>query len=428
MSVTAVIGAQWGDEGKGKIVDLLAQDADMVVRFNGGNNAGHTIVNEIGEFKLHIIPAGIFNMQTLNIVGAGCAVHAPTFVQELNELIEAGVQPRNLLVSAKAHLVMPWHVMLDEAQEKKRSRKEELGTTRRGIGPVFSDKYARRGLRAGDLLVPSAFKRKFYDIYDEKKRELVHVYDYDGKLPSAKKLYDEYMSYALWLADFIEDVEKFIWQYADDGMDILLEGAQAVLLGINHGTYPFVTSSDGGVSDALAGSGLNFKQIDEVIAVVKAYSTRIGAGAFPTKATPQIDELLRTAGNEYGATTGRPRMCGWLDLPLLRYASRLNGFTSFAVTKLDILNELDEIKVGTGYKCSEKKNTFCKHAQCGLNGRPARLETVDNWHNTKRTSQARHREDLPDAANAYVELIEEVLRCPAKFISVGPHRDSTIHC
>jgi len=157
MSVTAVIGAQWGDEGKGKIVDLLAQDADMVVRFNGGNNAGHTIVNEIGEFKLHIIPVGIFNMQTLNIVGAGCAVHAPTFVQELNELIEAGVQPRNLLVSAKAHLVMPWHVMLDEAQEKKRSRKEELGTTRRGIGPVFSDKYARRGLRAGDLLVPSAF-------------------------------------------------------------------------------------------------------------------------------------------------------------------------------------------------------------------------------------------------------------------------------
>lgn len=428
MSVRVVIGSQWGDEGKGKIVDSLAQGADMVVRFNGGNNAGHTVINEHGEFKLHIVPSGIFNPKTLNVIGAGCAIHAPTFVQEFQDLIKAGIQPTNLFISAKAHLVMPWHVLLDEAQEMKRGKKEQIGTTRRGIGPVFADKYARRGLRAGDLLSPFDFRKRFLEIYDEKRRELVYVYEYSDKLPSSKKIYEEYMDSAEWLIDFIGDAENIVWEYMDSGRNILLEGAQAVLLGINHGTYPYVSSSDAGVSDAIVGSGVPWNKIDEVIAVVKAYPTRIGTGAFPTKANCRADKLLREAGNEYGATTGRPRMCGWLDLPLLRYAARLNGFTSFAVTKLDVLSKMSGIKVGTGYTCKDKGVGSCTHAACGLNNQSAILEAVDSWHDAGDISSARSREELPKAANAYIDLIEEALQCPPQFISVGPHRDQTIHC
>jgi len=430
MPVTAVIGTQWGDEGKGKIVDLLAQDADMVIRFNGGNNAGHTIENEHtkdmpeGVAKLHIVPAGVFNSKTLNVIGAGTAVHIPTLAREISELRSGGLSVDNLIISKKAHLVMPWHVLLDEAEELKRSPRNKIGTTKRGMGPVFSAKHARKGFRAGDLL-KADFRDRFFDQYNEYELMLQILYRH-WDIPNPSSMYREFMEYAEQIRGLIHNAENEIDAYLNGGSNILLEGAQAVLLDIDHGTYPFCTSSACTIAAASQGSGIPANRIDERIGVVKAYSTRVGPGAFPTRLEGAMDNKLREWGREYGATTGRPRACGWLDLPLLSYANRLNDFTSIAVTKIDILDNLQQFYVGVGYKnCSEHEQVVCEDASCGLEeDSQAALRLVDGW-NSDITGVTKYSR-LPKKARAYVRSIEDAMSTKARFISVGPHRDQTI--
>lgn len=424
MGVRAVIGTQWGDEGKGGIVDYLAQDADMVIRFSGGNNAGHTVINEQGEFKLHIVPVGIFNPKTTCIIGTGTVVHLETLVDELRELHERGISADNLFISRKAHLVMPWHIWQDEAEEAQRNHQDKIGTTKRGMGPVFADKAARLGLRAGDLLDFDAFEKKFHEIYNEKMRVLSGVYgDFTFVRPYPGQILERYKTLLEDVRDFIVDTESLAWDALDKGQNILLEGAQAVLLGIDHGTYPYVTSSNCGIAQAAEGSGIPPNMINEVIGVVKAYTTRVGAGAFPTKAQDKDDERLREQGKEYGATTGRPRMCGWVDLPLLEYAARLNGFTSIVITKLDVLSDFDRIPFGKGYHC-EKHGDSCTNGLCGLEGQKARYGSAKGW--KVNIENTRHWDELPDLAQRYVRRIEKAMRCPAQLISVGPERDQII--
>lgn len=432
MPVTAVIGAQWGDEGKGKIVDLLAQNANMVIRFSGGNNAGHTVLNELGEFKLHIIPAGIFNSGTRNIIGSGTVVHIPTLLEELKELSEKNISVDNLMISAKAHLVMPWHIWMDEAEEFRRTNAQKIGTTKRGMGPVFADKHARCGLRVGELLNLDYFRKHFEEVYNDKIRLLKYVYGYKQKLTAFSKLFDEFIAQAKPIKRFIADTERITWDYLDRDLNILLEGAQGVLLDIQHGTYPFCTSSNVGVGAAAEGSGIPPSYINEVIAVVKAYTTRIGPGAFPTRAEAENDEKLRELGREYGATTGRPRMCGWIDLPLLGYANHLNGFTSIAVTKLDILSNFDRIFVGTRYfeRSSESHPYPLSHGDpfrvLNIDGIRAEYYEAPGWNID--ISDIRDRADLPKEAEHYLRLIEIAAGAKAKFISVGPGREETIVC
>ncbi|MDX1608061.1 MAG: adenylosuccinate synthase [Candidatus Spechtbacterales bacterium] len=432
MAVTAVVGAQWGDEGKGKIVDLLAENADLVIRATGGNNAGHTIQNKYtkdmkdGVAKLHIVPAGIFNPDTVNIIGAGCALDVPTLAREITELRQEGVAAENLLISRKTHLVMPWHIMLDEAEEKKRSKGKKIGTTKRGMGPVFSAKYARRGLRAGDLLL-SNFERLFIEAFNENRRLLNNIYGAHFYGDSQKALH-EYMQSVKLISDLIGDSEELIAIHRRAGSNILLEGAQGVLLDIDHGTYPFVTSSACGIAGLSQGSGIPPSEITERIAVVKAYSTRVGAGAFPTKLEDELDQRLREFGNEFGATTGRPRMCGWLDLPLLEYADQLNNFTSLAITKLDILSYMSELHVGVGYaSCSVHSTgraTMCSVPVCGLEGGRAYTQAMKTWTDPL-TDITKYRK-LPKNTKKYIRTVEEAMNTKARYISVGPHRQQTI--
>lgn len=423
MSVRAVIGTQWGDEGKGKIVDLLAQDADVVIRFSGGNNAGHSIENEFGKFVVHIIPVGIFNPNTICIVGAGTVVHLETLIDELRELRDLNVRTDNLFISKKAHLVMPWHIWQDQAEEARRNPHDKIGTTNRGMGPVFSDKVARKGLRVGDLLDFDSFRTRFYEIYEEKLLILKHVYGvFTLSFPFPTQILDEFEAFRAEVRDFIIDTEPITWDALGKKKNILLEGAQAILLSIDHGTYPFVTSSNCGAAQAAEGSGIPPNKIDEVIGVVKAYTTRVGAGPFPTRANDFYDERLREAGHEYGATTGRPRMCGWIDLPLLRYAAQLNGFTSLAITKLDVLSGFSRLEVGTGYICEEHHP--CTDPYCGLGDKLAAYESVSGWR--KDLTGLREYDELPPNARAYIALIEGAMACSARYISVGPKREQTI--
>lgn len=429
MPVKAVIGAQWGDEGKGGIVDLLAKDADMVIRFSGGNNAGHTVINEQGEFKLHIVPVGILNPNTTCIVGTGTVVHLKTLVDELRELREREISTGNLLISRKAHLVMPWHIWQDEAEEAQRNPQDKIGTTKRGMGPVFADKAARRGLRAGDLLDFDSFVTKFHEIYNEKMHLLSGVYgDFTLVRPYPHQILGQYRAFLDSVRDFIVDTESVTWDALDRGENILLEGAQAVLLGIDHGTYPYVTSSNCGIAQAAEGSGIPPHMINEVIGVVKAYTTRVGAGVFPTRVYGEMDERLREGGDkrgwEYGSTTGRKRRCGWLDLTLLKYAAQLSGFTSLAITKLDVLSNFDRIPFGKGYQCEQDPSEVCTHYYCGFDGAQAVYGRATGW--KQDISSARNWEELPSLAQRYVRRIEEAMNAPATLISVGPERDQTI--
>ncbi|MDX1535266.1 MAG: adenylosuccinate synthase [Candidatus Spechtbacterales bacterium] len=428
MSVKAVIGAQWGDEGKGKITDLLAQDADFVIRFNGGNNAGHTVKNEHGEFKLHIMPSGVFNPDTVNIIGSGTFVDVHTLVEEIASLRKAGIAVDNLFISKKAHLVMPWHIDIDEAQELKRSDKDKIGTTKRGIGPTSGDKYARHNLRVGDLLDKDLFAKKFEEYFYFADKRLKSLYGHIGLVHPPIVLMREFWESAQEIVPLIRDTEEITWKALDDDKNILLEGAQAVLLDVDYGSYPFVTSSACTVASAAQGSGIPPSLITERIAVVKAYSTRIGPGAFPTfEKNSLIDIELRERGNEYGATTGRPRMCAWLDIPLLRYAARLNDFTALAITKLDVLSGINPLWIGLTYECLQTStHSRCTHTDCGINGATALTEEIRGW--ARDISEIRERIWLPWEAEAYVQLIEDQMQAPAKFISVGPERDQTIIC
>ncbi|NLW17426.1 MAG: adenylosuccinate synthase [Firmicutes bacterium] len=419
MPVTAVVGAQWGDEGKGKIVDWLAENADMVIRFQGGNNAGHTVVNQLGEFRLHIVPCGIFNPQTTCIIGTGTVVNPLVLLEELQELEKAGIDTQNLLISARAHLLMPYHVLLDKLEEQARGEKS-LGTTLRGIGPCYVDKVQRSGIQVGDLLDPDFFRQKVYSQVQEKNKVLQTFYNHEPL--DAEQIAEQVLATRERLLPHIKDVLPIIHKALAADQKIVLEGQLGALKDLDWGTYPYVTSSNPLAGGAAVGAGIPPHKINDVLGIVKAYSTSVGKGAMPTELHDEMGERIRTVGREFGATTGRPRRCGWFDAAAVRYAHMLNGFTRLCLTKLDVLDSFEEIKVCIGYELDGQRiDTFPEpHRQEDV--KPI-YETLPGWQAD--TSKARSFADLPLNAQRYVQRIEALVGAPIRIISVGPERSQT---
>ena len=417
-----VIGAQWGDEGKGKVVDLLAEKADAVIRFQGGNNAGHTIVLEGETYKFHLIPSGILYPGKLCVIGNGVVVDLRVLSGEIDGLRKRDIDLRGLRISANAHLIMPYHLLLDEAGEAKLGSRE-IGTTKRGIGPCYADKAARLGIRVQDVLDEKILKQKIMAAL-EPKRLTLRDYDKDPRL-DLRQMTEDYTAFGHRLEPYIADTPPIAWNALDEGRLVVFEGAQGTLLDIDHGTYPFVTSSNPVAGAACVGAGVGPKAIDHVWGITKAYSTRVGAGPFPSELHDGIGERLRQAGAEFGTTTGRPRRCGWLDVVALRYAVRVNGLTGLVITKLDVLTGIDPLRVAVGYVGPEGAQfTDFPYHQSVLH--TARGETVDlpGWHED--ISGVRDIADLPETARAYLEFIEKSLGIPVVMVGVGPGRDEII--
>ncbi|TES87929.1 MAG: adenylosuccinate synthase, partial [Dehalococcoidia bacterium] len=352
MSVIAIIGAQWGDEGKGKIVDLLAEQADMVVRFSGGDNAGHTVVNQLGEFKLHLIPSGIFSTKATSVIGNGVVVNPRGLLDELNVLKQRGVDTSRLFISDRAHLVMPYHILLDGLEEEARGGKA-IGTTRKGIGPAFADKVARLGIRTSDLLDREIFRERLHTVLAHKNTILTKVFNADPL--SEEEVYSEYCRYGEILAPHICDTTALLEKALNDGKQIMLEGAQGTLLDPDFGTYPYATSSSPLAGGGCLGAGLGPTKIDQVLGIFKAYCTRVGGGPMPTELEDEIGASIRECGHEYGTTTGRPRRCGWFDAVASRFSTRVNGYTQAIITRLDVLDTQPALKICTGYEVDGKK-------------------------------------------------------------------------
>jgi len=415
-----VLGAQWGDEGKGKIANLLAQDADVVVRYQGGNNAGHTIV--IGEetFALSLIPSGVIYPNVTPVIGNGCVVDPAVLLEEMAMLESRGIDPSKLRLSANAHVIMPYHRTVDAVRERYLG-KQQIGTTKRGIGPAYLDKYARVGIRVQDLYDPKIFRDKLEATVKETNKVLVKIYN---QLPfEADEIAREYLGYAEQLARYVDDTGLFVWQAIRDGKNVIFEGAQGVLLDIDHGTYPFVTSSNPTAGGVLTGVGVGPRDIDRVLGLTKAYVSRVGTGPFPTELDDEIGEKMVQIGGEYGTVTGRRRRCGWLDAVALRYAVRVSGITELALMKLDVLSAFDEIKIATAYRSGDGTHAeFPRQHRVLYDCEPV-YETHSGW--AEDISDVRTYGDLPDAARAYVERIEEIAGVPVTIVSVGPQRSAT---
>src|SRR5688572_19863812 len=417
----ALVGAQWGDEGKGKVTDLLAEHTDLVVRYQGGNNAGHTIVVEGERYALHLIPTGILYPHCTPVIGPGVVVNPQVLLEEMAALSERGIDVSRLLLSGNAHLIMPYHLELDRVTER-RLGKNRLGTTKRGIGPAYADKASRIGLRVQDLLDPKIFKEKLEVALKEKNVVLTRVY---GRLPiEHQEVEDEYLSYADQLRSHITDTSNFVQHALDDGKTVLFEGAQATMLDLDHGTYPFVTSSNPIAGGATVGAGVGPRDIERIIGITKAYCTRVGSGPFPSEADPVDGEILVEAGNEYGTTTGRKRRCGWFDAVAGRYAARLNTLTEFVVTKLDVLSEFDRIKVCVAYEYEGERFDEFPPNQTIFNKCQPVYEELPGWRDD--ITQARKVDDLPKEARAYLESIEGLMNAPVSWASVGPGRDQIV--
>jgi adenylosuccinate synthase len=418
----AIVGAQWGDEGKGKVTDLLAEQADVVIRFQGGNNAGHTIVRGDEVYRLHLIPSGILYPGKLCLIGNGVVVDPKVITAELDELRRRGVDTGGLRISANAHMIMPYHLLLDQEGETKLG-KLQIGTTRRGIGPCYADKAARLGIRMQDLLDEKILRQKIYAAM-EPKRQTLRPFAKDPSI-DLHTMTEEYRTLGHRLEPYIADTQKLVWDALDRHGMVVFEGAQGTLLDIDHGTYPFVTSSNPIAGAACVGAGVGPKDIEEVWGVAKAYVTRVGAGPFPTELEGELGDRMREAGHEFGTTTGRPRRCGWLDLVALRYAVRLNGLTGLAITKLDVLTGIDPLCVATEYIGPEGA-TFSEfpYHQSILHKATGTYTELPGWHED--ISGARSLEELPQAAREYVEYIEEFLGVPVVLVGVGPGRDQMI--
>jgi adenylosuccinate synthase len=417
-----IVGAQWGDEGKGKITDLLAERADVIVRFQGGNNAGHTIVRNGQTWKLHLMPSGILHPGKLCVIGNGVVIDPKVLTDELDELRRRRIDTSALRISANAHLIMPYHLMLDHAGEVKLG-KLEIGTTRRGIGPCYADKAARLGIRVQDLLDEKILKKKIVAALEPKRLSL-REWAKDPRL-DLQTMTDEYLTYGHRIKSHIADTSGLVLDRLDADELVVFEGAQGALLDIDHGTYPFVTSSNPIAGAACIGAGVGPRDIDEIWGVTKAYSTRVGAGPFPTELVgPQADEL-REHGGEYGTTTGRPRRVGWLDLVALRYAARLNSMTALAVTKLDVLSGQDVLKVGVRYRGDEDLvlDRFPYH-QTVLHHVEGDYEELPGWSEDLR--ECRCEADLPQAARDYLQFVADFVKVPIALIGVGPGRDEVI--
>ena len=421
MPATVVIGAQWGDEGKGKITDLLAEKADVVVRYQGGNNAGHTIVRDGEEFKFHLIPSGILYPDKTCVIGNGVVIDPHILFGEIDALRHRGLPVENLRVSGNAHLIMPYHLLLDGAWEKQLG-KFQIGTTRRGIGPCYIDKYARLGVRVQDLLDEDILRRKIRAALEE-KNWLLHQ-RYDIGMMDADQVTDEYLGYRERFEPYICDASLLVNRALDDGRQVLFEGAQGTLLDVDFGTYPFVTSSNPIAGGACAGAGVGPTRIDHVVGVAKAYTTRVGEGPFPTELFDDYGARMCEVGREFGTTTGRKRRCGWLDLVALKYAVRVSGVTHLAITKLDVLTGIGDLQVCTRYQSGDTVHDEFPLRQTDFHHAQPLYETMPGWDDDIRPCE--NWEDLPQTARDYIQFIATFTQTRVKFIANGPGRDETI--
>lgn len=421
MSTLVIVGSQWGDEGKGKITDYLAEKADVVVRYQGGNNAGHTVEKDGIQYKLHLIPSGILYPDKICIIGNGVVLDPASLIEEINTLKSQGVSVENLKISDRAHIVLPYHVRLDELEELSKGE-NDIGTTKRGIGPCYMDKSERIGIRACDLVDEEVFREKL--MINVKKKNEIFTKIYGLPEMSFEEIYEEYLEYAKILKPYIVDTTSLLYDLIKEEKKVLFEGAQGTLLDIDLGTYPYVTAShpiSGGVT---VGAGIGPTMINDVVGVVKAYTTRVGKGPFPTELFDEEGDFLREKGHEYGTTTGRPRRCGWLDIVIVNYAVRVSGIRTFALTKLDTLTGLKKIKICTGYRYNGKIiNNFPASLKDLAMCEPV-YEELDGW--TEDITNVKKFEDLPQNAKKYVERIEELTGINASIISVGPGREKTI--
>ncbi len=419
MPVLPVLGAQWGDEGKGKIVDYLSQEADAVVRFNGGPNAGHTVKNKKGEFKLHLVPSGIFYPKTICVIGNGVAVDPEILIKEMEELERKGVSCGNLKISGKAHIIMPWHPIVDALQESDR-QDHKIGTTKKGMGPVFADKAYRYGFRMGDFLREGKIRQKLENSGLRVKEQIKMFFadlDYHKGLPENFDIYGDCLS------PYIADTESLLRDMAQEGRNILLEGAQGALLDVDFGTYPDVTSSPCTAAGACQGSGITPNRIDQVLGVAKAYVTRVGSDkqSLPTEMPPDLASWLRQRASEYGATTGRPRRIGWMDLVLLKYAARMNGFTQLALTRIDSLAGLDRVKVCFAYRTPQGELVSDRIDLEDLREMQPCYIDLPGW--KKFPKKCRGMYDFPKEALNYISVVEEEVGVPIKLVSFGAERD-----
>ena len=424
LAVVALIGAQWGDEGKGHLVDLLADRARLVVRYGGGNNAGHTVVNHLGTFKLHLIPSGIFDADTINVIGPGVVINPEALINELNTLKTSGIATSRLFISDRAHVIMPYHIMLDQFQESSLGE-GKIGTTGRGIGPAYADKMSRVGIRMADLLHEETLQSRLSAVLEEKNRILTRLYN--AKPLSLHDTYLRYLAFGRQLAAHIRNVHPLIVQALEQNQPVLLEGAQGVLLDIDHGTYPYVTSSPPGVAGACQGSGIAPSRLTSVVGVFKAYTTRVGEGPFPTETDGHEAAILRQIGTpwaEVGTTTGRLRRVGWFDAVMARYATQINGIDRLAITKLDVLDTMPMIKVCTGYRLDGVQLTYPPTTISDFQRVEPIYEELPGWMSS--TTSVRRLQDLPRQAQAYIDRLGQLIGAGVGIISVGPARDQTI--
>lgn len=421
MTNKIVVGSQWGDEGKGKITDMLARSADVVVRFGGGNNAGHTVIVDDEKFELHLIPSGILYPEKINVMGNGLVIDPEALVTEMEGLKERGVSLDNLYISESAHVIMPYHRLLDKLEEERKGD-AKIGTTGKGIGPAYTDKIARRGIRIIDILKPDNLYNKLSKNLDYTNLVIEKVYN--AQPLDVEKIIDDYRNYIDQIKGHVTNTSILLEEARQQNKTIFFEGAQGTLLDVDYGTYPYVTSSNPTAGGVCTGAGIGPTRIDEVIGVAKAYITRVGEGPFPTELDNKIGEYLREKGHEYGVTTGRPRRCGWFDVPILKHAFRVNGLTGIALTKLDIMTGLEEIKICTGYRYNgEVLDEFPVSSEILLECEPV-YETMPGWQEDI-TGVTKYKE-LPDNARKYVERIKELTGVPIQIIGTGPARKEAI--
>ena len=420
MPATIVVGTQWGDEGKGKIANLLARDADMVVRYQGGNNAGHTIVIGNETFALSLIPSGVIYPEVVPVIGNGCVVDPAVLLAEMDALRKRGIDPSRLRLSGNAHMIMPYHRTLDALRERFLGR-QRIGTTKRGIGPAYQDKFSRLGIRVQDLFDPKIFRDKVEVVLKEKNRILTKIFNH---LPmDAGEIVDEYLGYGARLLPHVADTSLLVWEAIRAGKNVVFEGAQGILLDIDHGTYPFVTSSNPVAGGALTGAGIGPRDIDRVLGITKAYISRVGSGPFPTELHDEIGEQMVQIGGEYGTVTGRRRRCGWLDVVALRYSVRVSGITELALMKLDVLSAFPTLRIAVGYSSlGERYDEFPRQQRVLYNCSPI-YEDLPGWQTD--ITGVRSLVDLPKAARAYVERVEQLAGAPVTIVSVGPERSAT---
>jgi len=423
LSNLVVVGSQWGDEGKGRVVDLISNDVDIIVRYQGGNNAGHTIVFDGKKIVLHHIPSGILREDKVSVIANGVVIDPKILIEEMEGLRSSGyhIGPDNFKLSNRAHVIMPYHRQIDQEREKLKGN-TKIGTTGRGIGPVYEDKYARRGIKLSDLVEPDRFLKRLKEVIIERNLYITKVLESEPL--DTEKIYEEYVEYGRYLMPYITDTSRLLNQYINEDKSILFEGAQGTLLDIDFGTYPFVTSSNTGSGGVTVGSGVSPKIIDHIIGVVKAYTTRVGEGPFPSEEYGDLENKLREEGSEFGATTGRSRRCGWLDIVALNYSVTINGLTALALTKLDVLSRFNTIKLCTGYKYNgEIIEYFPSDLDTLVNCEPV-YETVQGWNSD--ISNITDFKELPTQTIDYINKIEEYTGVPVWLISVGPSREKFI--